>query len=62
MTVAMIFDLTDDLQIALRNRGDGHLLMTLWDDRLEERRYVLEWERVQALADLIQDFGRRFGQ
>lgn len=58
----MTYDLSDDLQISLRRTDDGHMVMSVWDDRLEERRCTLDWERAQALADMIQDFERRFGQ
>lgn len=58
----MIYDLSDDLQISLRRTDDGCMVMSVWDDRLEERRCTLDWERVQALADMIRDFERRFGQ
>lgn len=58
----MTYDLADDLQIAVRRTDDGRMVMSVWDDRLEERRCTLDWERVQALADLIRDFERRFGQ
>lgn len=56
------YDLADDLQMAVRVMQDGRMVMSVWDDRLEERRCTLDWERVQALADLIRDFERRFGQ
>lgn len=58
----MTYDLADDLQMAVRRTDDGRMVMSVWDDRLEERRCTLDWERVQALADMIQDFERRFGQ
>ncbi len=58
----MTYDLADDLQMAVRRTDDGRMVMSVWDDRLEERRCTLDWERVQALADLIRDFERRFGQ
>lgn len=58
----MTYDLADDLQMAVRVMQDGRMVMSVWDDRLEERRCTLDWERVQALADLIRDFERRFGQ
>lgn len=55
-----IFDLTDDLQIALRRMDDGRMVMSVWDDRLEERRCTLDWKYAQALADLIRDYEDRF--
>lgn len=58
----MTYDLADDLQMAVRRTDDGRMVMSVWDDRLEERRCTLDWERVQALADLIRNFERRFGQ
>ena len=58
----MTYDLSEDLQISLRRTDDGRMVMSVWDDRLEERRCTLDWERVQALADMIRDFERRFGQ
>ena len=58
----MTYDLADDLQMAVRRTDDGRMVMSVWDDRLEERRCTLDWERVQALANLIRDFERRFGQ
>lgn len=58
----MTYDLSEDLQISLRRTDNGRMVMSVWDDRLEERRCTLDWGRAQALADLIQDFERRFGQ
>jgi len=45
----MTYDLSDDLQMAVRMMGDGRLTLTVWDDRLKERRCCLEWDEVKCL-------------
>lgn len=61
MTI-MTFDLSDDLQMAVRVMQDGRLTLSIWDDRLKERRCWLEWDDVRHLMRRIKDCERRFGQ
>ena len=48
------YDLSDDLQIAVRMMEDGRLTLTVWDDRLEERRCCLEWDEVRWLMRALR--------
>ena len=58
MTI-MTFDLSDDLQMAVRVMQDGRLTLSVWDDRLKERRCWLEWDDVRHLMRRIKDCERR---
>lgn len=55
----MTFDLSDDLQMAVRVMQDGRLTLSVWDDRLKERRCWLEWDDVRHLMRRIKDCERR---
>lgn len=55
----MTYDLSDDLQIAVRVMQDGRLTLSIWDDRLKERRCWLEWDDVRHLMRRIKDCERR---
>lgn len=55
----MTYDLADDLQIAVRVMQDGRLTLSIWDDRLKERRCWLEWDDVRHLMRRFKDCERR---
>ena len=50
----MTYDLSDDLQMAVRVMGDGRLTLTVWDDRLNERRCLLGWDEVKHLMHTLK--------
>jgi hypothetical protein len=50
----MTYDLSDELQMTVRMMGDGRLTLTVWDDRLEERRCCLEWDEVKHLMRTLK--------
>ena len=50
----MTYDLSDDLQMAVRMMGEGRLTLTVWDDRLKERRCCLEWDEVKHLMHTLK--------
>lgn len=45
----MSYDLADDLQINVHVMQDGRLTLSIWDDRLKERRCWFEWDEVRWL-------------
>lgn len=51
----MSYDLADDLQINVHVMQDGRLTLSIWDDRLKERRCWFEWDEVRWL---IRDLKR----
>lgn len=50
----MTYDLSDDLQINVRVMQDGRLTLSIWDDRLKERRCWLEWDEVRWLIRALK--------
>lgn len=50
------FELGDDLWIVLRRTDDGCKVMTVWDDKVQERRFTLDWAYAQALVDIIKGY------
>lgn len=50
----LTYDLADDLQLAVRMMDDGCRVLSIWDDRLRERRCTIEWGEVERLVRLIE--------
>lgn len=52
----MTYDLSDDLQISLRRTDDGRVVMSVWDDRLEERRctWTRRWTRADGSGSMTE--------
>lgn len=50
----MTYDLSDDLQMAVRVMQDGRLTLRVWDDRLKECRCCFEWDEVRWLIRALK--------